>query len=242
MVAPMTQRMKRPRILTSLAVLLLLGSCGAVDGDDATGADAPATTRPPAGAVEDASSPPPSPTGDAVVPEPTQQQVWAANYSASRTSYVAAVAAALALRPRNIDAPVGALDACRSLDKERNLDRRVTQAQGSFSLTGAPTYDQALAALDATTMTICPEFAALHQAQTAEHAKRLRVEERRSKERERRRKEREAQEAEEQAQPESVYYENCTAVEDAGAAPIYAGDPGYSGDLDRDGDGVACEQ
>ncbi|WP_231494337.1 excalibur calcium-binding domain-containing protein [Arthrobacter sp. 9MFCol3.1] len=27
----------------------------------------------------------------------------------------------------------------------------------------------------------------------------------------------------------------------AGAAPIYAGQPGYSRKLDRDGDGVACE-
>ncbi|MFT2816740.1 DUF1524 domain-containing protein [Leifsonia sp. A12D58] len=39
----------------------------------------------------------------------------------------------------------------------------------------------------------------------------------------------------------SAYYENCTAVRAAGAAPIYAGDPGYSRKLDRDGDGVACE-
>ncbi|GGY24869.1 hypothetical protein GCM10010363_01240 [Streptomyces omiyaensis] len=39
----------------------------------------------------------------------------------------------------------------------------------------------------------------------------------------------------------SVYYENCTAVRAAGAAPIRAGDPGYSRKLDRDGDGVACE-
>ncbi|MCR2828260.1 excalibur calcium-binding domain-containing protein, partial [Microbacterium sp. zg.Y909] len=38
-----------------------------------------------------------------------------------------------------------------------------------------------------------------------------------------------------------VYYENCTAVRAAGAAPIHAGDPGYSSKLDRDGDGVACE-
>lgn len=36
-------------------------------------------------------------------------------------------------------------------------------------------------------------------------------------------------------------YENCTAVRAAGAAPIYAGDYGYSRKLDRDGDGVACE-
>lgn len=38
-----------------------------------------------------------------------------------------------------------------------------------------------------------------------------------------------------------VYYENCTAVREAGAAPIYKGDPGYASKLDRDGDGVACE-
>lgn len=39
----------------------------------------------------------------------------------------------------------------------------------------------------------------------------------------------------------TVYYANCTAVRAAGADPIYAGDPGYSRKLDRDGDGVACE-
>lgn len=41
--------------------------------------------------------------------------------------------------------------------------------------------------------------------------------------------------------PRSVYYENCTAVAAAGAAPIRRADPGYSTDLDADGDGVACE-
>lgn len=39
----------------------------------------------------------------------------------------------------------------------------------------------------------------------------------------------------------SVYYANCAAVRADGAAPIYRGDPGYSSKLDRDGDGVACE-
>ncbi len=39
-----------------------------------------------------------------------------------------------------------------------------------------------------------------------------------------------------------VYYANCTEVERAGAAPIRRGDPGYGPHLDRDGDGVACEQ
>jgi hypothetical protein len=37
------------------------------------------------------------------------------------------------------------------------------------------------------------------------------------------------------------YYPNCAAARAAGAAPIRAGDPGYSRKLDRDGDGVACE-
>lgn len=41
--------------------------------------------------------------------------------------------------------------------------------------------------------------------------------------------------------PSGGYYENCTEARNAGAAPIYIGEPGYSRDLDRDGDGVACE-
>ncbi|ARI78307.1 excalibur calcium-binding domain-containing protein [Halobacillus mangrovi] len=39
----------------------------------------------------------------------------------------------------------------------------------------------------------------------------------------------------------SPYYKNCTAAKSAGAAPVYAGDPGYGPHLDRDGDGVGCE-
>jgi hypothetical protein len=38
-----------------------------------------------------------------------------------------------------------------------------------------------------------------------------------------------------------AYYANCDAVRAAGAAPIHAGDPGYSRKLDRDGDGIGCE-
>jgi Excalibur calcium-binding domain/Protein of unknown function (DUF1524) len=41
--------------------------------------------------------------------------------------------------------------------------------------------------------------------------------------------------------PSSTYYANCDAVRAAGAAPLRAGQPGYSRKLDRDGDGVACE-
>ena len=37
------------------------------------------------------------------------------------------------------------------------------------------------------------------------------------------------------------YYANCSQARAAGAAPIMAGDAGYSRRLDRDGDGIACE-
>lgn len=46
---------------------------------------------------------------------------------------------------------------------------------------------------------------------------------------------------EEPAPVEHVSYENCTAVREAGAAPIRVGDPGYAKHLDRDGDGIGCE-
>lgn len=39
----------------------------------------------------------------------------------------------------------------------------------------------------------------------------------------------------------NVYYQNCTAVRNAGAAPIYPGDPGWQSKFDRDKDGVGCE-
>lgn len=43
------------------------------------------------------------------------------------------------------------------------------------------------------------------------------------------------------APPADVYYKNCTAAREAGAAPVHRGDPGYAKHLDRDGDGVGCE-
>ncbi|MCF2528331.1 excalibur calcium-binding domain-containing protein [Yinghuangia soli] len=39
----------------------------------------------------------------------------------------------------------------------------------------------------------------------------------------------------------SPKYSNCDEVRAAGAAPIFRGQPGYGGHLDRDGDGIACE-
>ncbi|TFC28762.1 DUF1524 domain-containing protein [Cryobacterium sp. TMT1-3] len=41
--------------------------------------------------------------------------------------------------------------------------------------------------------------------------------------------------------PSDVYFENCTAAREAGAAPVHSGDPGYGRHLDRDGDGTGCE-
>lgn len=38
-----------------------------------------------------------------------------------------------------------------------------------------------------------------------------------------------------------VYYANCSAARDAGAAPVRRGDPGYGTHLDRDNDGIGCE-
>ncbi|MBG9977391.1 DNA/RNA non-specific endonuclease [Ruoffia tabacinasalis] len=40
---------------------------------------------------------------------------------------------------------------------------------------------------------------------------------------------------------EYVSYKNCTAVREAGAAPIHRGEPGYASHLDRDNDGIGCE-
>lgn len=38
-----------------------------------------------------------------------------------------------------------------------------------------------------------------------------------------------------------VFFPNCAAARAAGAAPLLLGQPGYRPELDRDGDGVACE-
>lgn len=41
--------------------------------------------------------------------------------------------------------------------------------------------------------------------------------------------------------PAPVRFTSRKQAREAGAAPIYRGDPGYSSNLDRDNDGVACE-
>lgn len=45
-----------------------------------------------------------------------------------------------------------------------------------------------------------------------------------------------------QVRPASgLSYRNCKAARAAGAAPVYAGQPGYGPHLDADGDGIGCE-
>ena len=41
--------------------------------------------------------------------------------------------------------------------------------------------------------------------------------------------------------PAPVHFTSCKQAREAGAAPLYRGDPGYSSNLDSDNDGVACE-
>ncbi|GGY99258.1 excalibur calcium-binding domain-containing protein [Novosphingobium colocasiae] len=41
--------------------------------------------------------------------------------------------------------------------------------------------------------------------------------------------------------PPGAFYRNCEAARAAGVAPLYAGEPGYRGGMDADGDGIACE-
>jgi hypothetical protein len=41
--------------------------------------------------------------------------------------------------------------------------------------------------------------------------------------------------------PTSVHYDNCDEVRAANAAPLHAGEPGYSTELDADNDGIACD-
>lgn len=41
--------------------------------------------------------------------------------------------------------------------------------------------------------------------------------------------------------PAGAYYRYCDEARAAGMAPLYRGKPGYRPQLDRDGDGVACE-
>ena len=44
-----------------------------------------------------------------------------------------------------------------------------------------------------------------------------------------------------QPPPTEVHYANCDDARAKGAAPVYAGQPGYRAGLDSDNDGIGCE-
>lgn len=46
---------------------------------------------------------------------------------------------------------------------------------------------------------------------------------------------------EDEPSEDDVYYENCSEAREDGAESIRKGEPGYREELDRDGDGIACE-
>ena len=50
------------------------------------------------------------------------------------------------------------------------------------------------------------------------------------------------EEATPESEPQKEFYANCDDAKAAGAAPMYKGDPGYRPELDRDKDGIACDQ
>ena len=50
------------------------------------------------------------------------------------------------------------------------------------------------------------------------------------------------EEATSEPEPQKELYANCDDAKAAGAAPMYKGDPGYRPELDRDKDGIACDQ
>jgi outer membrane biosynthesis protein TonB len=41
---------------------------------------------------------------------------------------------------------------------------------------------------------------------------------------------------------DAVVYQSCAEVRAAGKAPLYRGQPGYTEELDRNGDGIACDK
>ena len=51
-----------------------------------------------------------------------------------------------------------------------------------------------------------------------------------------------SEEATPEPEPQKELYANCDDAKAAGAAPMYKGDPGYRPELDRDKDGIACDQ
>lgn len=166
--------------------------------------------------------------------DPTQQDVWRDNYDDGDKRIKEVLAKRLPAYKQPMDASNESLATCNEIASGRPLKKRLNSAGIRWSADPA----QALVVVTVVAENICPNVAKTHTKQVKQKRKAdARAEARR------RAAEAVRAERERQAQvPQPVSYANCSAVEAAGAAPIYVGDPGYSSDLDRDGDGVACEQ
>ena len=239
----MMRLIRGPSILAGLAGAIFLTACSPASTDDAKGGAAlNASNRPPIKPTDGSATS----TGQ---PEPSREEVWAANFGDNKQSYVAAVATALALTPNEVDAASGALgnlsftsgEAKRSIGVCRRCRHR------SRSTTSRRTSKRWRCS--ARLRRPMPGDAALQKTQTVEGATRLRAwrsacaGSRSGDSRSAPRVLQRGNGLRKRPSSRTCTTGNCTDVENAGAAPIYAGDPGeYSSDLDRDGDGVACEQ
>lgn len=180
--------------------------------------------------------------GDAA--EATQQDVWLTNYMDREEQIRSLLARRVpAVKPPRNAANV-AVSSCDEVAQRAALKKRLRMAKDRWGASAT----QAPVVLGIVLENVCPRVAKVHTAQVkAKKRADARASARRAAAVERARAvavekaERERRAAEEAQQPASAYYDNCTDVENAGAAPIYAGDPGFGSHLDRDGDGVACE-
>lgn len=253
------QWMWRHKIVSGVGLLLLVGSCSAVVGETPPDeSDADSSLRAPLPPAESESSESEGPGEEAEpemvetpAPAPTDEEIWLANYTDDEASYAAAVAAAIGLQKvRSFDAAVP-LGSCDLLKKDRPVGARTAKAAETLELRRNLSAAQVFEVVSVATTYVCPEFADRHDSQVSAYEKAARQqarkdarqaarEQRREEARKRREEQRQAA-ANQPPPPVSVYYANCTDVRNAGAAPIYRGEPGYSSSLDRDGDGIACE-
>lgn len=170
--------------------------------------------------------------------EPTQHDVWSDNYADRDKRIQKTLARRLPAYQQPMDAVNESLASCDEIADGRPLQKRLKNAGARWSANP----DQALAVLTVVAENVCPDVAKTHTKQVEQKRKAdARAAARRRAAAAKAERQRQAQLLLQQ-QSQRVYYANCTEVEAAGAAPIYAGDSGYSRDLDRDGDGVACEQ
>ena len=241
----MTRRGRAPVVAMTLSAVIALTSCAASQEAGST--------------QSDRQSPSPSDESSAVTDEPgenvaeaeplSQQEQWVANFESNRSMFVRALRRSTGTRIDAEQAARAALVTCTLTDADKGLDRRINRVWDVIGSAGPAPAGASIMALGAAVTSVCPELESIHTTQVTEYqrqqkrARKAAAQKRREQAAAARRAAREeaAQQARDEA-AQSTFYENCTAVEAAGAAPIYAGEPGYSSDLDRDGDGVACEQ